>query len=107
MRNANEAIQSMGKLCKMADTKLLLVQISTIIRSKSFSKTETNEKLDEIGTLITKKINSMKASGNKHIVQDDFAALQLPKNEMARASPEDLMPARYCEILSCLSTLSL
>lgn len=106
VRDANEAIQSMGKLCKMADTKLLLVQISTIIRSKSFSKTETNEKLDEIGTLITKKINSMKASGNKHIVQDDFAALQLPKSEMARA-PEDLMPARYCEILSCLSTLSL
>ena len=88
MRDANEAIQSMGKLCKMADTKLLLVQISTIIRSKSFSKTETNEKLDEIGTLITKKINSMKASGNKHIVQDDFAALQLPNSEMARA-PED------------------
>ena len=101
MRDANEVIQSMSKWRKMADTKLLLVQIATIIRSKFFSKTEIDDKLDEIGTLITKRINSIKTSGNKNIVQDDFAVLQLPKSEMARA-PEYLMPARYREILSCM-----
>ena len=74
MLDANEAIQLMCKWRTMADTKLLLVQIATIIHSKSSSKTEINDKLDEIGTLITKRINSIKASGNKHIVQDDFAA---------------------------------
>ena len=101
MRDANEVIQSMSKWHKMADTKLLLVQIATIIRNKFSSKTEIDDKLDEIGTLITKRINSIKTSGNKNIVQDDFAVLQLPKSEMARA-PEDLMPARYREILSCM-----
>ena len=87
----------------MADPKLLLLQIGTIIKSKSFSKVEKNCKLNEIGTRVTKRVNFVKTIGNKHIVQDDFAALQLPKGEMARA-PEDVMPARYCEsYLPCLS----
>ena len=80
----------------MADAKLLLLQIRTIISCKSFTKIEIICKLDEIGTLVTKRVNFIKTVGSKYIVQDDFAALQLPKSEMARA-PEDVMPARYCE----------
>ncbi len=87
----------------MAYAKLLLLQIGTIIRSKSLTKSEIINKLDEIGSLITKRVNFIKTIGQKHIVQDDFAALQLPRSEMARA-PEDVMPARYCEsYLPCLS----
>ena len=66
---------------------MLLRRCSNIILRKSLSKNEVIKKLDEIGTLITKKVNFMDESGNtnKRIVQDDFAQLQLPKNEISRA----------------------
>ena len=66
---------------------MLLRRCSNIILRKSLSKNEVIKKLDEIGTLITKRVNFVNESGNtnKHNVQDDFDQLQLPKNEISRA----------------------
>ena len=80
--------------CKMADINLLLHQIRAIIENKNLAKQEIANKLEKIGEMIINQINNIKARGQKRIIGDDFAALQLPKTEMTRAPPNS-MPARY------------
>ena len=56
----------------MANMKPLLLQIGAILHSKYFTKDEIITKLDEIGTLITKRANSIKKGVDKQIAQDDI-----------------------------------